>query len=121
LLEIDNESHVNTHPLRGSLFENLIILELLKKRLNNGQRSNLYYWRERSGIEIDILMEQATQIIPVEIKTATTFNSDFLKGINYWKKLKPAIKNSYLVYTGKSSTIDNTDILNWKKISGIKN
>ncbi|MFY7733638.1 MAG: ATP-binding protein [Bacteroidia bacterium] len=121
LLEIDNESHVNTHPLRGSLFENLIILELLKKRLNNGQRSNLYYWRERTGIEIDILMEQATQIIPVEIKTATTFNSDFLKGINYWKKLNPSIKNSYLVYTGKASAIDNTDILNWKQIIDIKN
>ncbi len=121
LLEIDNESHVNTHPLRGSLFENLIILELLKKRLNNGQRSNLYYWRERSGIEIDILMEQASQIVPVEIKTATTFNSDFLKGINYWKKLNPSIKNSYLVYTGKASAIDNTDILNWKQIIDIKN
>lgn len=120
LLEIDNESHVNTHPLRGSLFENLIILELLKKRLNNGQRSNLFYWRERSGIEIDILMEQASQIIPVEIKTATTFNSDFLKGINYWKKLNPTIKNSYLIYTGKSSSIDNTDIFNWKQVIEIK-
>ena len=120
LLEIDNDSHVNTHPLRGSLFENLMILELLKKRLNNGQRSNLYYWRERSGSEIDILIEQASQVIPVEIKTATTFSNDYLKGINYWKKLNPDIKNAYLVYTGKSSEIDNTSIINWKEIYKIK-
>jgi predicted AAA+ superfamily ATPase len=98
-----------------------MILELLKKRLNNGQRSNLFYWRERSGTEIDILMEQASQIIPVEIKTATTFNTDYLKGINYWKKINPTIKNAYLVYTGKTSEIDNTSIINWKEIHKIKN
>jgi predicted AAA+ superfamily ATPase len=46
LLELETESHVNTHPLRGALFENLIVLELLKARFNNGQRSNLFYWRD---------------------------------------------------------------------------
>ncbi len=121
LLELETESHVNTHPLRGALFENIIILELLKKRFNNGQRSNLFYWRDRTGNEIDVLIDQSSQVIPIEIKTATTFNTDYLKGINYWKKINPATKNSYLIYTGKPSAIDNTDILNWKNISTIKN
>lgn len=121
LLELETESHVNTHPLRGALFENLIILELLKARFNNGQRSNLYYWRDRTGNEIDVLIDQSSQVIPVEIKTAATFNGDYLKGINYWKKINTAIKHSYVVYTGKSSAIDNTNILNWKEINLIKN
>jgi predicted AAA+ superfamily ATPase len=121
LLELETESHVNTHPLRGALFENLIILELLKARFNNGQRSNLYYWRDRTGNEIDVLIDQSSQVIPVEIKTATTFNGDYLKGINYWKKINTAIKHSFVVYTGKSSAIDNTNILNWKEINLIKN
>ena len=121
LLELETDSHVNTHPLRGSLFENLLILELLKQRLNKGQRSNLFYWRDRSGNEIDILIDQSTQIIPVEIKTATTFNMEFLKGINYWKKLNPTIKNAYLIYTGRSSSVNNTSVLNWKQITEIKN
>jgi predicted AAA+ superfamily ATPase len=121
LLEFESESHVNTHPLRGALFENLIILELLKSRFNNGQRSNLFYWRDRTGNEIDVLIDQSSQVVPIEIKTATTFTNDFLKGIKYWKKINPDVKNSYVIFTGQSSSIDLTDILNWKEIDKIKN
>jgi predicted AAA+ superfamily ATPase len=121
LLELETESHVNTHPLRGALFENLVILELLKARFNNGQRSNLFYWRDRTGNEIDVLIDQSSQVIPVEIKTAATFNTDYLKGINYWRKINTVNKNSYVIYTGKSSAINDTNILNWKEIGVIKN
>ncbi|MCF8253978.1 MAG: ATP-binding protein [Bacteroidia bacterium] len=121
LLELETESHVNTHPLRGALFENLIILELQKARFNNGQRSNLFYWRDRTGNEIDVLLDQSSQVVPIEIKTATTFTSDYLKGINYWRKINPQTKNSYVIFTGKSSGIDKTDLLNWKEIGLIKN
>ncbi len=116
LLELENESHVNTHPLRGALFENLIILELLKTRYNNGQRGNLYYWRDRTGNEIDVLIDQSSQVIPVEIKTASTFNTDYVKGINYWKKINPDTKKSYVIYNGKSATLNTTEILNWKEL-----
>lgn len=121
LLELETESHVNTHPLRGALFENLMVLELLKQRLNNGQRSNLFFWRDRTGNEVDVLLEQSSQVIPVEIKTSSTFNGDYLKGIRFWNKLNPETRKSYLIFTGKTSAIDNTSILNWKEITGIKN
>ena len=100
---------------------NLLILELMKQRFNAGQRSNMFYWRDSSGNEIDILIDQASQVIPVEIKTAATFNSDFLKGINYWRKINPNTKKSYLLYTGKAASVSNTDVLNWKDIESIKN
>jgi uncharacterized protein len=99
----------------------LIILELQKARFNNGQRSNLFYWRDRTGNEIDVLLDQSSQVVPIEIKTATTFTSDYLKGINYWRKINPQTKNSYVIFTGKSSGIDKTELLNWKQISLIKN
>ncbi len=121
LLEFETESHVNTHPLRGALFENLIILELLKTRFNNGQRSNLFYWRDRTGNEIDVLLDQSGQVVPIEIKTAATFTTDFVKGINYWKKINPEVRNAYVVYTGKNNALENTQILNWKDIDEIKN
>lgn len=121
LLELENESHVNTHPLRGALFENLIILELLKTRFNNGQRSNLFYWRDRTGNEIDVLIDQSSQVVPIEIKTATTFSADYVKGINYWKKINASTQNAYVVYTGKNSAMDDVTILNWKELSSIKN
>jgi predicted AAA+ superfamily ATPase len=121
LLEIENESHVNTHPLRGALFENLIVLELLKARFNNGQRSNLFYWRDRTGNEIDVLLDQSSQVVPIEIKTASTFTTDFVKGINYWKKIKPQVKDAYVVYTGKSNVFDSIQLIPWKEIEAIKN
>lgn len=121
LLELETESHLNTHPLRGALFENFIILELLKARFNNGQRSNLFYWRDRTGNEIDILLDQSGQVVPIEIKTAATFTKDYVKGISYWKKINPQTKNSFVIFTGNSSSFNSTDILNWKEIGLIKN
>lgn len=121
LLEIENEKQIANHPLRGALLENLIIVELLKSRLNRGLRSNLFYWKDRTGNEIDLLLEQSSGVIPVEIKSSATFNNEFLKGIRYWKKLNPAVKKSYLVYTGKKAEIENTHLLNWQDIQMIKN
>jgi predicted AAA+ superfamily ATPase len=121
LLELETESHVNTHPLRGALFENLIILELLKARFNNGQRSNLFYWRDRTGNEIDVLLDQSAQVVPIEIKTSATFTTDYVKGINYWKKINPNVKKAFVVFTGKTVSLDKISILNWKEIAFIKN
>ena len=121
LLELETESHVNTHPLRGALFENLIVLELLKARFNNGQRSNLFYWRDRTGNEIDVLLDQSAQVVPVEIKTSATFTTDYVKGINYWKKINPNVKKAFVVFTGKTASLDKISILNWKEIAFIKN
>lgn len=121
LLELETESHVNTHPLRGALFENLIILELLKARFNNGQRSNLFYWRDRTGNEIDVLLDQSAQVVPIEIKTSATFTTDYVKGINYWKKINPNVKKAFVVFTGKTASLDKISMLNWKEIAFIKN
>jgi hypothetical protein len=121
LLEIENEKQLVNHPMRGSLTENLIILELLKGRFNKGLRSNLYYWRDRTGNEIDLLLDQSHGAIPVEIKSSSTFTEDFLKGIQYWKKLNPSVKDGYLVYTGKESKVNSVKILNWRNVGSIKN
>ncbi len=121
LLEIENEKQLANHPLRGSLFENLVILELLKNRLNRGLRSNLFYWKDRTGNEIDVLLDQSTGAIPIEIKLSSTFHADFLKGIRYWQKLNPHVKDSYLVFSGQQTTLEKTKILNWRNLAAITN
>lgn len=121
LLEIENEKQLTNHPLRGSLFENLVILELLKSRLNRGLRSNLFYWKDRTGNEIDILLDQSAGTIPIEIKLASTFHPGFLKGIRYWQKLNPKVENSYLVFSGQDAVLEKTKILNWRKLESVKN
>ncbi|MGL9779333.1 MAG: DUF4143 domain-containing protein [Wolbachia sp.] len=57
LLGLERESQLETHYLKGALFENLIVLEIFKKRLNQGLPANLYFWRDRTGHEIDLLAE----------------------------------------------------------------
>jgi predicted AAA+ superfamily ATPase len=121
LLEIENEKQMANHPLRGALMENLMIIELLKSRLNRGLRSNLFYWRDRTGNEIDLLLDQSDAVVPIEIKSSTTFHLDFLKGIRYWQKLNPKLTSSYLVFNGKDGQVEKTKILNWKNIAKIKN
>lgn len=120
LLEIDNEKQLLNHPLRGALLENMVILELMKGRFNQGLRSNLFYWRDRTGNEIDVLIDHPEGAVPVEIKSASTFNLDFLKGIRYWKKLNPKVKISYLVFNGNDGEVEDTKILNWRNLSQLK-
>jgi predicted AAA+ superfamily ATPase len=120
LLEIENEVQLANHPLRGALFENFVLLELLKNRFNRGLRSSFYYWRDRTGNEIDILFDKANGAIPLEIKSGATYNKSFLKGIDYWRKLQPGSKQSFLIYTGDTSIqLQETEIINWKELDKI--
>ncbi|MDD5571953.1 MAG: ATP-binding protein, partial [Bacteroidales bacterium] len=62
LLGIENKQHIINHPLRGSLFENLILMELVKQRLNNGFDSNFYFFRDKHGNEVDIIFGNAKNL-----------------------------------------------------------
>ena len=116
LLGIKNASELTNHGYRGPLFENFIITELLKNRYNKGQRSNLFYWRDSSGNEIDVLIDSGSTQIPVEIKSAATLNMDFFKGLNYWKKLTGQAGGN-LIYAGESGKqYKNFSVFNWKDI-----
>lgn len=101
LLGAENSQHIQTHPLRGSLFENLIVIEALKYRYNRGQRNNLYFWRDSMGNEVDLLIENGPEVVPVEIKGGATVNRDYFKGLNtIGRKLPLPPKSSALIYDG---------------------
>ena len=118
LLGIENISHVETHPLRGSLFENMGILELLKKRFNAGLDNNLYFYRDNHGNEVDVLQESGYQLELFEIKSGQTFTSHFLKGLDYLRKLIPErITTSNLIYSGEGDkTINGHRIMNYRNM-----
>jgi predicted AAA+ superfamily ATPase len=87
LLRVNDPKTLVQHPYRGALFENFIINELLKNRFNQGQRSNLYYWRDSSGHEMDVVIDEGLRITPVEIKSGQTITRDYFKAHQFWKKL----------------------------------
>lgn len=102
LLGIENALHVSRDPLRGSLFENMVIVELLKHRFNQGRRSNLYFYRDSKGNEVDLLLVNGSEIFPIEIKAGMTITREYFKGLRHIAKVFPnGIPNgSGLVYAG---------------------
>jgi len=116
LLGIRNANQLATHPLRGSIFETMVVMELIKQRTNKGLPVNLYYWRDKTGHEIDIIIDNGTELIPIEIKSGKTFNSEFLKNLHYWSKLS-GFSKSYLLYGGTQiqKRSDGCEVLNWRK------
>ena len=119
LLGIRDAEHLSIHSARGSLFENLVVSELLKQRYNQGLASNLYFWRNNTGDEVDVVIEQGEQLMPMEIKSGQTFNSDFLTGINKWMKIAgDAALTPQLVYGGNENmTRNGVEVRSWKQIS----
>lgn len=99
LLGIEEKRQLVLHPSRGSLFENMIIVDFLKSRYNKGKSNNLFFWRDNTGNEVDLLLEKGNIRTAIEIKSGQTFKDDFLKGIKFWNKLTKSI-GSFLIYGG---------------------
>jgi predicted AAA+ superfamily ATPase len=103
------------HSAKGALFENMIIAEALKKVFNSQLTQDLFFWRDRTGNEIDLLTEDSKQVNIVEIKSGRTFRESFLKNLNYYKKIsdnKPV--KSFLVFGGNETfSYKDTEILAW--------
>ena len=123
LLGIESAEQLSTHPLRGSLFENWTITELLKGRLNRGMKNNLFFWRNNTGLEVDVIAEKAGKLQPIEIKSGATLATDWFKAINQWTSLASddAI-NPMLIYGGNAPWKEGTvTVTPWKSIQDIAN
>lgn len=100
LLGIEEQTQILTHPLRGALFENLVLTELVKYRYNRLRRNNLMFFRDAKGHEVDALIPQADTTVPIEIKSSATFRSEFFRGIEYFQDyVQPGPKGA-VVYGG---------------------
>lgn len=86
LLGLENETQVSRDPLRGNLFENMVVMEALKYRYNKGRRSNLFFYRESNGNEIDLITENGRDLCAVEIKSGATVNPDYFKSLRHFVK-----------------------------------
>lgn len=114
LLGITTEAQISSHPLRGSLFECLVVTELVKKRTNMGKAVNLFYWRDKTGHEIDVIVDNNDTLLPIEIKAGKTINTEFFKNLLYWNTLS-GMHNGYLVYTGNENQrrSNGIEVINW--------
>ena len=119
LIGIRDESQVQAHPLRGALFETMVVNEMLKTRCNLGLREPLYFWRDNSGTEVDVVVERGNEIAAVEIKSGPTVASDAFGALRKWRKYAAERGNfsaiyPALVYGGDTRfTRDGVDVMPW--------
>lgn len=106
LVGIHTAEHAARDPLRGALYENLIVLEVLKARLNRGLRPELHFYRDTHGNEVDLVVRRGRDLIPIEIKSAATFTESFLRGIESFREAAGAgVKDGAVLYTGRQSLV----------------
>ncbi len=121
LSNITEPDQLRSHPLKGGLFENLMILEIYKHYLHQGTEPYLYFFRESNENEVDLLIQQGNRFIALEIKSAQTFHGGFLKGLYYFKKIaKERCQAGFLVYTGmQTQKVDTFELVNFKNLAAV--
>lgn len=121
LLGIRTVEQLLQHPLRGPIFESFIITEIVKARFNGGLRDPLYFWRDKSGHEVDCLIERGIQMMAVEIKAGRTITQEMFGDLTYFSEIsKQSARESFLVYGGEeSSQRKNGAAVSWKDVATI--
>lgn len=100
LLGIQNAEQVAQHPLFGNLFENMVVADRLKQKLNAGLEPNLYYYRDSRQMEVDLIEECGTDLHAYEIKSAHTATDSFTTHLNELRKMSPNVKSCTVIYSG---------------------
>ena len=117
LLGITNPKQITQHVAKGFLFENMVVSEMLKQRFNTGATDNLFYWRDKTGNEVDVLTDNAGKLTALELKAGETISTDFFKGLDYFSSLQKKPIKKLLLYGGKQEQTrsNGITILPWNK------
>lgn len=101
LLRIREPEDIPVHPMKGAIFENFVFSEIYKAFAHRGELPPLYFWRDRTGHEVDIVIDTGKRLVPVEIKSSETIDSSFFDGLRYYISLGvPVSKTGVLVHGG---------------------
>lgn len=102
LLRIRNPSELSFHAMRGPIFETFVLAELYKAFSHRGEMPPLYFWRDRTGHEVDAVIDTGSRLIPIEIKSSETVDRSLFNGLRYYLSLgAPAAQNGVLIHAGE--------------------
>ena len=118
MLGIQTQQQLESHPLRGSVFETFIVAELRKARLNAGERPGMFFWRDSNGNEVDVIIEQGLKLAAIEVKSGMTVARDFFSGLEKWLALSGGLADdSVLIYGGEESyRHKGVRVIGWKAV-----
>lgn len=115
LLSIHDSKLLTTHPLRGSLFENCVINDMVKERYNSNEPLDLYFWRDSTGNEMDVIIDHGSNLYPIEIKAGKTVTRDYFKNFQFWKKATGS-ENGTVIYAGSEGQKRSSgiEVISWR-------
>ena len=114
LLGIRSSEQVASHPLMGNLFENMAVMEILKRRLNRGEEPDMYFLRTSSGLEADIVVENGGRLDLYEVKASSTFRADMMANLRRLAGFIPETGRLAVVYAGRAAgTHDGVEVVNF--------
>jgi predicted AAA+ superfamily ATPase len=121
LLKINEKYQLEHHPLKGSLFENYCIINLVKQNSYQLTKSNFYFWRSNNGVEVDLIIEKGMDLSLIEIKAGSNFYSKWFKNIELFKSYSKIASKQYVIYTGKDHLNygENQAIIPYEKMATI--
>jgi uncharacterized protein len=107
LLGLNDVEDLKISPYRSNLIESLIVSQIVKMYFNTGKSPNIYFLRDKTGHEIDCLIEKSNKLIPIEIKSTMTPHKSYFDGINFWQNVKQIgnkkISKGIVVYSGNET------------------
>ncbi len=103
LLEIESEQQYKSSTLRGAIFENIAISELIKNQYNHARIPSIHFYRERSGKEVDAMVKTADGLHLYEIKAGSTFRPEYISNMAYVADLLPDVSHRTVIYDGPTS------------------
>ena len=113
------EQQLARDKMRGHLFENFIVMEAFKHRYNHGKESNLFFYRDSNGVEVDLLFKNGNDYSAIEIKSSQTYHPEFETGIKSLNSLlKSRLTNKAIIYAGvfENDTAE-IQLLNYKNMN----
>lgn len=121
LLGIESVNEVYKHYLRGGLTESFALSELLKQFYNHDRNPRIFFWRDKTGREVDFIVERNMKLIPIEVKAGKTISSDYFENIAYWCKLADRDQaESFVVYAGiENQKRSSGRVIGWNAIHEI--
>lgn len=118
LLGIESANQASRDPLRGNLFENIVVLEAFKQRLNQNKEPNLFYMRTEKGVEVDLILKKEGILYPFEIKSAMTPNKEFSKNLKSFCESEKDSSGMNVIYVGEPyDSFLNTKYINYKDLA----
>ena len=117
LIGISEPGQLTAHPLRGALFETMIVDEFLKRRANVAGHWNVNYYRDSNRNEIDLVIDRAGAVRLYEIKSGATFSPDWTNTMDRLSSQFGADVSRTVIYGGdESQSRSGFELKPWKRM-----